>query len=78
MNHYEYEQLKGIDFADDMLRAIENDYGRSIMKIPKFRRIHTDSFLITIIFSDYTLLEAEVRVVDLYGLPAIKVEGKYF
>lgn len=78
MNHYEYEQLKGIDFADDMLRAIEKDYGRTIMKIPKFRRILNNVFAISIIFTDYTLLEAEVSIIDLYGMPALKVEGNYF
>lgn len=78
MNPYEYEQLKGIDFADEMLRAIEKDYGRTIMKIPKFRRVLDRLFNITIIFTDYTLLEAEISVVEIYGMPAIKVQGTYF
>lgn len=78
MNQHEFDELKGIDFADDLLRAIENEYGRTIMKIPKFDRIAFNKFLISIIFSDYRLLEAEILVYELYGMPAIKLEGTYF
>jgi hypothetical protein len=77
MTPYEFDELNGIDFADDLLLAIEKDYGRSIMKIPKFKRIGKTQFLITIIFSDYKLLEAEIKVVDMFGMPTIKIEGVY-
>jgi len=33
---------------------------------------------ISIIFSDYKLLEAEIAVVEIYGIPSIKIDGKYF
>lgn len=77
MNQFDFDELKAKDFADDTLRAIEKDYGKSIMKIPKFRRSGRTTFDISIIFSDYTLLEAEIQVIEIYGMPAVKVEGKY-
>lgn len=78
MNPYEFEELNGIDFADDVLRAIEKDYGRTIMKIPKFSRTGSASFDISIIFSDYTLLEAELIIKEVYGMPTLIVEGAYY
>lgn len=77
LNLYE-EEINGADFADDLLRAIEKDYGRSIAKIPKFERIGKREFLISIIFTDFRLLEAEIKVHEIYGLPAVKIEGKYY
>lgn len=78
MNQNEFDELSGVDFADDLLRAIENEYGRTIMKIPKFNRITYNKFLISVIFSDYRLLEGEIEVFELYGMPAIKLDGTYF
>ncbi|MBT2728376.1 hypothetical protein J7E63_15715 [Bacillus sp. ISL-75] len=78
MNHYDREDFNGVDFADDLLRSIEKDYGKSIMKIPKFKRIGSTLFEISIIFSDYRLLEAEINIAEIYGMPAIKVNGTYY
>jgi hypothetical protein len=78
MNQHEFEELNGVDFAEDLLKTIENEYGRTIMKIPKFSRIAYNKFLISIIFSDYRLLEGEIEVIELYGMPAIKLEGTYY
>lgn len=78
MKQHDFEELNGADFADDLIKAIEKDYGRTIMKIPKFRRIGYTTFLISVIFSDYRLLEGEIEVFELYGMPAIKLEGTYF
>jgi hypothetical protein len=78
MNPYDFDELRGIDFADDMLRAIEKDYGRSIVKIPKFERTNTNTFLISIIFTDYRLLEAEIKIVEWFDMPTLKVDGVYY
>lgn len=78
MKHYDFEELSGYDFADDLLMSIEKDYGRSIMKIPKFKRSGETEFLISIIFSDYRLLEARIKIIEVYGVPAIKLEGSYY
>ena len=77
MTPYDFEEFDRIDFADDLLLAIEKDYGRSIMKIPKFKRVGKTTFLISIVFSDFRLLEAEIKVVEIYGMPTIKIEGVY-
>jgi hypothetical protein len=78
MNQYDFEELSGYDFADDVLRAIEKDHGRSIVKIPKFKRIGKTRFLISIIFSDFTLLEAEIEIKDRSGLATIDIYGVYY
>lgn len=78
MNHFDFEELEGYDFADDLLRSIEKDYGRTIVKIPKFRRTDETHFSISIIFSDFRLLEAEIKIIEVYGMPAIKLEGIYY
>jgi hypothetical protein len=72
------EDLEGVDFADQMLEAIQNDYGRQIMRIPKFKQVSRLGFKITIIFTDYRLLEANIKVVNLLDMPSITIEGVYY
>jgi hypothetical protein len=68
------------DFADEMINAIEKDYGRSIARIPYFERnpIDPNSFIIKIIFADFKLLEAEISVVPSFDIASIHVEGIYY
>lgn len=71
--------LEHQDFADEMFRAIEKDYGRSIARIPKFERISKFNFLISIIFMDFRLMEAEIIVTEAgYGVPHVEIHGEYF
>jgi hypothetical protein len=72
------EDLEGVDFADQMLDAIQKDYGRKIMRIPKFKQVSKLGFKITIIFTDYRLLEANIKVVNLLDMPSITIEGIYY
>lgn len=71
-------EMQGIDFADQMLDAIQKDYGRTIMRIPKFKQVSKYGFKISIIFTDYRLLEANIRVIDMFDMPSITIEGNYF
>lgn len=71
-------EMEGIDFADQMLDAIQKDYGRTIMRIPKFKQVSKYGFKISIIFTDYRLLEANIRVIDMFDMPSITIEGNYF
>lgn len=67
------------NFADEIFRAVEKDYGRGIARIPKFKRISKFTFLISIIFADFRLLEAEIHVTEAgYGIPHIEIHGEYF
>lgn len=68
----------GIDMADEMISAIEKDYGRSVQRIPIFKKTSRQSFDIVCIFSDYKMLKAEIKVVQIYDLPSIVVEGVYY
>lgn len=70
--------FEGMDFADEMLRQIEKDYGRSIMRIPKFKRTEKFCFNITIIFTDYKIFEGEIKVIDVFEMPAIQIHGNYY
>lgn len=79
--NYNFNEENGADFADEMLRAIEKDYGRSIMRIPKFNKSSYEqhAFKMSIIFTDFKLLEAEVRIVyDHIFDPYIEIKGIYY
>ena len=66
-----------IDFADEMIEAIETEYGGQIERIAKFSDLGP-YFKISIIFQDYRLLEAKIKVSDFCGVPCINVEGFYY
>jgi hypothetical protein len=66
-----------VDFADEMIEAIEKEYGTPIERIAKFDE-HFGFFKISVIFQDYRLLEAKIKVVDFCGLPSIQISGHYF
>lgn len=89
---YELEQNKGVksmstwnqfcefddgNFADELIEKIENDYGQSIKRIPKFERVAQNRFEITIIFPDYRMLEAEIIITDRNGEINIELQGMY-
>jgi hypothetical protein len=66
-----------IDFAEEMIDAIETKYGRPIERIAKFSDLGP-YFKISIIFQDYCLLEAKIKVSDFSGVPSIHIEGFYY
>jgi hypothetical protein len=78
MMNYDID-LDGHDFGDELVRQIEKDYGRTIVRIPYFE--HADepnTFDIKVIFSDFKLLEGQIRVVPLFDFATIRVSGTYY
>ena len=61
----------------EMLDAIETEYGKPIARVVKFED-YGDAYYFTIIFEDYTLLEAQVKITHFFTNPSITIEGKYF
>jgi hypothetical protein len=66
-----------IDFADEMIEAIEKEYGQPIERIAKFDQ-YDDFFKISIIFIDYRLLEAKIKILNFLDLPSIQIQGYYY
>lgn len=67
-------------FFDVMIAEIEKEYGRSVARIAKLKRTSYFSFDISVIFSDFCLLEAEVNVSsdDPFSLePVVTIKGEY-
>ena len=54
------------EFVDVMIDELEKEYGRSVARIAKLEPLTSYSFEVIIIFSDFRLLEAEIRVEN-YG-----------
>jgi hypothetical protein len=78
MKHIDID-LENQDFADEFIRHIENDYGRSVARIADFKRTGLNTFDLKIIFSDFRLLEAEMRVVpQMFDFPCIQIHGIYY
>jgi hypothetical protein len=68
-----------IEIADEMIRAIEKDYGRMIARIPFFERTGRCSFDMKVIFTDFRLLEATIVVSPFFDeLAQIQVHGIYY
>jgi hypothetical protein len=66
-----------VDFADEMIEAIEKEYGQPIERIAKFNE-YDGFFKISIIFVDYRLLEAKVKVLSYLDMPSIQIQGYYY
>ena len=74
-----------LDIADEVLRNIELEYGRSIARIPYFERseMEHNCFDIKVIFTDFKLLEGQIRVIpmwdNMFDIGAtIRVSGTYY
>jgi hypothetical protein len=67
------------EIADEIIRAIEKDYGRGIARIPMFERTDFCTFDIKVIFTDFKLLEATIQVIPFFDdMATVRVEGIYF
>jgi len=66
-----------VDFADEMIDAIEKEYGQPIERIAKFDR-QGGIIKFSIIFIDYRLLEAKIKVLNYLGMPSIEIHGYYY
>jgi hypothetical protein len=72
--------LENQDLAEEMMKHIEKDYGRSIARIAYFKKAREPyTFDIKIIFTDFRLLEAKIQVTpyDYFELPSIQIQGIY-
>lgn len=72
-----FEQFQGIEIFDELLGAIEKDHGAPIEQIVKCEE-KAGSFEFTIIFEDYTLLEARLKIYNVLGTKTVQVEGTYY
>ena len=67
-------------FFDVMIAELEKEYGRTVARIAKLKRTSYFSFDISVIFSDFCLLEAEVNVSSpsVYSFePVVTIRGEY-
>jgi hypothetical protein len=70
MNKYNFN-VDALNFdIDEMVEQIEKEYGRMIVRIPKFYKVNRLQYEFTAIFSDFTILEAELLVI-----PKVSHEG---
>jgi hypothetical protein len=68
------------EFFDVMIAEMEKEYGRSVARIAKLERTSYFSFDISVIFSDFCLLEAEVNVESpspFFNEPVVTIRGEY-
>lgn len=73
------------DIADEVLKNIEMEYGRSIARIPYFEKSDAghNCFDVKIIFTDFKLLEGKIQVIpmwdNMFDIGAtIRVSGTYY
>ena len=65
------------DLIEEILNAIETNYGTPIERIVKCDEFD-NYFNFTIVFTDYTLLDAKVHVRSMFNMPSINIEGTYY
>jgi hypothetical protein len=68
------------DFLDVLVRALENDYGRSIHRFAKVKQTGRYSWKMSIIFTDFCLMEGEILIVTPYpgAEPQVEIHGVYY
>jgi hypothetical protein len=64
-------------FAEDILTTIEEEYGAKIERVVNLQD-YGDYFTFCIIFSDYRLLEASVKIRRFFDEASVKIEGKIY
>lgn len=64
-------------FIDEILTAIETEYGEQVERIAKVKEIN-GVFHMTIIFVDYCILEAKIQTCEFCDMPSIRIQGKYY
>lgn len=70
--------MENVDFAAEIFKAVENNYGKPIKRIGKFEDCGKQGFKIIMIFTDYRILEAKVKVETVLGEHCITLEGTYY
>ena len=68
-----------LDIADEVIRNIEREYGRTIARIPYFEENRPYQYDFKIIFSDFKLLEGKMQIsINHYDMPTVRVSGTYY
>jgi hypothetical protein len=70
-----------LDFMDTLIDEIEKEYGRSVARVARLERTDFNSFHISIVFSDFCLLEAEVTIQSFSPHafePVVTIRGEYY
>lgn len=75
MTYFETEQP---DFVDEMIAALEEDYQCEVERVARMKQISKYVFAVSVIFTDYRLLDAEIQITERYGLPCIEIRGVYY
>jgi hypothetical protein len=65
------------DFAYDIMQAIEAEYGKKIKRIAHFEET-VNHFNMLIVFDDYKILDARLKVQLFFDMPSIQIEGQYY
>lgn len=65
------------DFMDELITVIEMEYGQEIERIAKMKEI-LGTYHMTIIFKDYCILEAKIKLCDYCEMPSLRIQGNYY
>lgn len=75
---YDRNQHDDLEIIDTVLQVIEEDAGVPVQRIAKYEKMN-DIINIIIVFTDYTVLEGQVIILDYMDLAeTLKIEGYYY
>lgn len=64
------------EMSNDILNAIECEYQCPIARMAYFKRgADPGTFAIGVIFADYRILDADIRITDEYGFRRVFISG---
>lgn len=66
-----------VEIIDEIIDAVSEKYGQEIARIAKVEEIN-GIFHMTIVFVDYRIMEAQIKVCDFCDIPSIRIQGNYF
>lgn len=70
--------LDDLEIMDTILQVIEEDAGLKIQRVAKYEK-NFDVIKIIIVFTDYQILEGEVKILDYFDIAeTLKIEGYYY
>lgn len=78
MTYFEADYDHPDDLVDTIIAALEDDYQCNVHRVAKMNQVSKYRFSVSIIFTDYRLLEADINIVTKYGLPALEICGIYY
>lgn len=80
MTYFEadFGQQQPDDLVESIIAALEEDYNCEVQRVARMNQLSKFHFTVSLIFTDYRLLEAEIKVITKYGLPALEICGVYY